>query len=445
MNRILFADDEEHLRRVADQAFKLAGLSADIYSDAIELLPNVSRDLEAVIVTDIKMPNMSGVELLKKVMEIDPTIPVILITGHGDVDLAVSCMRDGAYDFLEKPYAPGRLIDAVKRGLEKRSLIMQNRNLLARLKEQPDVKQKLTGISKLIENVRQRLQSLAPIETDVLIMGETGTGKNVAAQTLHDLSDRSDCPFVHINCAAIPRDMVEIELFGYEPGAFSSAVRTKFGKFEYARGGTVFLDEVEGLDLDVQAKLLNAVQERQITRLGANEPVDLDVRFVTASKKDLKAEAVAGRFRSDLYYRLAGAEVTMPSLADRLEDIPSIFSELVQRACYKHKRDMPDIASATFNLLIARKWPGNVRELNNVAERFVLGIDLEIMADVNSEDAINNLADQVANFERAAIVSSLITHQGKINPTYLALGISRKALYDKMQKYGLNREHFTLN
>lgn len=443
MNKILFADDEEHLRRVADQSFKLEGLSADLFCDASELLPHVSRDLQTVIVTDIKMPKMGGVELLKKVMEIDPTIPVILITGHGDVDLAVSCMRDGAYDFLEKPYAPARLIEAVKRGMEKRSLILENRSLLVRLQDQPNMKRKLTGASNQINKARKRLQSLAPLETDVLIMGETGTGKNVAAQTLHDLSARCDRPFVQINCAAIPRDMVEIELFGYEPGAFSSAVRTKYGKFEYARGGTVFLDEVEALDLDVQAKLLNAVQERQITRLGANEPVELDVRFVSASKKDLKAEVAAGRFRSDLYYRLAGAEVQLPSLSERPEDIPSIFSELVQRACHKHKRDMPDIKAATLNLLIARKWPGNVRELNNVAERFVLGIDLEIVPDAVIGNENNSLADQVANFERAAIVSSLSSYNGKINPTFQALGISRKALYDKMQKYGLNREDFS--
>lgn len=442
MSRILFADDEEHLRRVADQAFRLEGLNAHMFEDAAHLWGEVARDLDGVIVSDIRMPEMSGIELLEHVMEVDPAIPVILITGHGDVELAVQCMRKGAYDFVEKPYEPQRLIEAVRRALDKRALILENRDLKSKLNHSPDFKRTLSGNSQVMENVRRKLTTLGPLDTDVLLMGATGTGKNLVAKKLHEISPRAPYPFVHINCAAIPKDMVEIELFGYEPGAFASAVRSKYGKFEFARGGTVFLDEIEGLDLAVQAKLLSAIHERQITRLGANEPVDLDVRFITASKKDLNIEASEGRFRSDLYYRLAGAEVRLPTLDERPEDIPGIFSELVQRASLRHQRDMPHISDHIFQRLIARRWPGNVRELLNVAERFVLGLDLEIADTPMPSDAKATLSDQMAQFERAAIASSLTSHGGKINATHLALGISRKALYDKMQKYGLNRDDF---
>lgn len=442
MSIILFADDEEHLRLSAGQTFQLADLAVQLFDSAEKLLPHVTRDFDGVIVTDIRMPGMDGISLLKAAQAIDPAFPIIIITGHGDVDLAVECMRQGAYDFLEKPFDPNRLVDTVRRAMEKRRLTLENRNLRSTLGAQVGSHVQLSGTSQLIDGVRKQLTMLAGVETDVLLVGETGTGKDVAARMLHHASARSDRPFVHINCAALPVDLVEIELFGHEMGAFPSAVRSRFGKFEHARGGTVFLDEVETLPLSVQAKLLHAVQNRQITRLGSNDPIELDVRFVSAAKTDLRDAIDAGQFRADLYYRLAGAEVRLPKLDERREDIARLFAELVQVASGRVGCDAPEIPPHVFSLLAARNWPGNVRELQNVAERYVQGLDMQLSAIYQAGNADQSLADQLADHERALIAASLTAYGGRLNQTYEALGISRKALYEKMQKYGLNREDF---
>lgn len=443
MSTVLFADDEEHLRIAAGQSFQLAELNVQLFDGAEKVLDQVSRDFDGVIVTDIRMPQMDGVELLKKVQEIDGGFPVIMVTGHGDVELAVECMRLGAYDFIEKPYDPSRLVETARRALEKRHLTLENRELRSTLAAQADKGVQLSGHSQLIDEVRKQLMTLAALDTDVLLIGETGTGKDVAAQMIHGASSRNDRPFVHINCAALPADLVEIELFGHEIGAFPSAVRARFGKFEHARGGTVFLDEIETLSLEVQAKLLHAAQNRQITRLGSNDPIELDVRFIAAAKSDLRKAIEAGRFRSDLYYRLAGAEVRLPTLDQRREDIPRLFGELVARSAARHDREVPEVPENVYGLLAARQWPGNVRELQNVAERFVLGLDLELSAVYQAGRPSQSLQDQLFNHERALIAASLAAHGGRLNQTYEALGISRKALYEKMQRHGLNREDFS--
>lgn len=439
---ILFADDEDHLRIAANQVFDLAEMNARIFDGGRSLLAEVSHDLDGVVVTDIRMPDFDGLELLRGVLEIDPEFPVILVTGHGDVELAVGCMREGAYDFIEKPYEPSRLVETVKRALDKRRLTLDNRNLRQKLASGPGVSMQLSGHSPLIDDVRRRIEALAGAETDVLITGATGTGKGVAAQILHAASERADRPFVHINCAALPVDLVEIELFGHEAGAFPSAMRSRFGKLEHARGGIVFLDEVETLPLNVQAKLLHVIEDREITRLGSNDPIELDVRFIAAAKTDLKIEAQEGRFRSDLYFRLAGAEVTLPSLDERREDVPKLFVELVERSAVRHKRKAPQIPPAVLGLLASRSWPGNIRELNNVAERFVLGLDMQLATIYQTAHSGQSLSEKLADHERALIAASLASHNGSLKGTYEALGVSRKALYEKMQKYGLDREKF---
>ncbi len=245
MSTILFADDEEHLRLAAGQTFQLEELPVQLFSGAQDLLKLVNREFDGVVVTDIRMPQMDGVQLLEAVQAIDTAFPVIMVTGHGDVDLAVQCMRQGAYDFIEKPYILSRLVETVRRAMEKRRLTLENRQLRSTLAAQSSAGVQLSGHSQLIEEVRHQLLTLAALETDILLIGETGTGKDVAAKMVHEASARSDRPFVHINCAALPKDLVEIELFGHEIGAFPSAVRSRFGKFEHARGGTVFLDEIE--------------------------------------------------------------------------------------------------------------------------------------------------------------------------------------------------------
>lgn len=438
---ILFVDDEEALRHAATQALQLADFEVAAFADAQTALSHVSRDFSGIVVTDIRMPEMDGTALMSRALEIDPELPVILVTGHGDIELAVQCMRDGAYDFVEKPYAPSRLVASVRRALDKRRLTLENRALRAAVGQRDTLETRLTGRSPAIVALRQQIRAVAGTDADVLIIGETGTGKEVAARALHRASARRDGPFQHINCAALPKDLIESELFGHEAGAFAGAMRARFGKFEAARGGTVFLDEIDSLPLSLQGKLLHAVQNRTITRLGSNDPITLEIRFVAASKTDLAAEARAGRFRADLLYRLNVVTLRLAPLADRREDIPLLFAHLVSEAAARLKQPSPEISGAILSQLASRDWPGNVRELGNAADRFVLGLDLELNTAEMAQDA-QGLAERVAAHEKALIAASLAAHGGRLKDTYEALNVSRKALYEKMQRHGLSRENF---
>ncbi|MFN3172070.1 MAG: sigma-54-dependent transcriptional regulator [Hyphomicrobiales bacterium] len=440
---VLFVDDEEHLRLAVEQSLQLAELDVQCLSDGEAALAHVSRTFPGILVTDIRMDGMDGLTLMRRCLDIDPAFPVVLVTGHGDVDLAVQSMRDGAYDFLEKPFAPSRLVETVRRALDKRRLTLENRALRSQVGGRDAIEARLAGRSDVMVELRRQIRAVAAADTDVLIIGETGTGKEVAARALHRASPRSEAPFVHINCAALPAELIESELFGHEAGAFAGATRARYGKFEHARGGTVLLDEIDSLSQPMQAKLLHAIQNRQITRLGSNDPIALDVRFIAASKKDLEGEASGGRFRSDLLYRLNVVTLRMPVLAARREDIPKLFMQLVHEACTRYKRAVPDVPGGLLASLTSRPWPGNVRELRNAADRFALDLDLEIAA---SEDepvgSGSTLAEQVAAHEKNLIAGAIAAQGGNLKATYEALGISRKSLYEKMQKHGLSRQDF---
>jgi two-component system C4-dicarboxylate transport response regulator DctD len=439
---VLFVDDEEHLRIAASQSLELADLPVTCLADGEAALARISRNFPGILVTDIRMPIIDGLELMRRALEIDPEFPVILVTGHGDVDLAVQSMRDGAYDFIEKPYAPGRMVETVRRALDKRRLTIENRALRRQVGARDVIESRLTGRSPVMIGIREQIRAVAATDADVLITGATGTGKEVAARAIHRASARADKPFVHINCAALPRDLVESELFGHEAGAFPGASRARYGRFEHARGGTIFLDEIDSLDRKLQAKLLLAVQDRVVTRLGSNDPVDLDVRFIAASKRDLETAAAQGLFRSDLLYRLNVVTIRMPGLAQRREDIPKLFIHLVDEAAVRYKRTAPEVPGAILSTLAARDWPGNVRELRNAAERFALGLDLEIGSDDASDTADITLFDLMARHEKALIAAAIAANNGSLKATYEALGLSRKSLYEKMQKYGLSRSDF---
>lgn len=440
--RVLFVDDEDALRRAAAQTLELAGLSVDCFDRAEPALAAITRDVPAVVVSDIRMPGKSGVELMREALQRDCDLPVILVTGHGDVDLAVRSMRDGAYDFIEKPYDPERLVETVRRAMDKRRLTLENRTLRAELGAggADPVAAALLGGSAAMEAVRARARAIAGTDADVVIAGATGTGKEVAARAIHSTSARAERPFVSINCAALPADLVESELFGHAVAAFPGATRERYGKFEHARGGTVFLDEIDSLPAAVQAKLLHAVEDRAVTRLGSHEPVALDVRFIAASKQDLEEAVAQGRFRADLLYRLNVATLTMPPLADRREDIPLLFMSFVYRLALGRGQEAPRVPGAQLDAVSARDWPGNVRELRNAAERFVLGLDTEPVGGENSP--ARTLGERLATHERALIAASLTAHGGNLKETYQALGISRKALYEKMQRLGLDRDSF---
>ncbi|QDY70736.1 sigma-54-dependent transcriptional regulator [Qingshengfaniella alkalisoli] len=439
---VLFVDDEAHLRLAAKQTLELAGLDAQVFDGAEAALVHIARDFPGVLVTDIRMAGMDGLALMKQVLEIDPDFPVILVTGHGDVELAVQSLRAGAYDFIEKPFASERLIEAVRRALDKRRLTIENRVLRRQVGRRDAVESRLTGRSAAMDRLRAELRAIAQTDADVLIVGETGTGKEEVARALHRVSNRNEKPFLHINCAALPAELIESELFGHEAGAFPGAIRTRYGKLEHGRGGTVFLDEIDSLPMAVQGKLLDVIHTRSITPLGTSEPVELDVRFVAASKVDLEQAASQGAFRADLMYRIAVTTLRVPPLSERREDIPNLFLHLVDQAAARHKRSTPDVPAAVLAQVAARDWPGNVRELRNAADRYALGLDLNLGPQDSSETAEPSLADRMAGYEKSLISASLTAHGGSIADTYRALGVSRRTLYEKMQKHGLDRADY---
>jgi two-component system C4-dicarboxylate transport response regulator DctD len=434
---VLFIDDEEDLRRSAAQSLDLAGFKVRSLASAEAALEFVTQGFNGVVVTDIRMPAMDGMTLMGRIHEIDPDIPVILATGHGDVQLAVRAMREGAYDFIEKPFTGQHLADVTARALDRRRLVLENRLLRAAAGKRDDIEARMPGRTQAMIDLRYRLRAVAATDADVLIIGETGVGKEVAAQALHDFSARAERPFVAINCAALPDTLIESELFGHEAGAFPGAIRARYGKFEHARGGTVLLDEIGLMPIDLQAKLLRVIQDRVITRLGSNEAVPLDVRFIATSKADLEAEVAAGRFRADLLYRLNVVTLRVPSLAARREDVPLLFLQLVRETAARYRRDDVEVPPQVIDEVARRDWPGNVRELRNAAERFVLG--LGFAAEETRAAAPARLADRVFEFERSVVASLLSANGGSLKPVYEQLGISRKTLYEKMQRYGLDR------
>ena len=434
---VLFVDDEEELRNATSQTLMLADLPAMVLDKAELALAQISRGFDGVLVTDIRMPDHDGLWLMRKVLEIDPEFPVILITGHGDVNLAVQSMREGAYDFIEKPFAPSRLVSTIQRALDKRRLTIENRSLKREIGGRDKVEARLIGRSDAMVALRKEVRAIAATDADVLITGATGVGKDLTAHTLHDLSTRGPHPFVHINCAALPVDLVESELFGHEAGAFPGAMRARFGKFEFARQGTVFLDEIDSLPVTIQAKLLHAIQARQITRLGANDPVALDIRIIAAAKTDL-ADAVAhGTFRADLLYRLNVVTIHVPPLSERRDDIPSLFLNLAAQAAARYSKQVPDVPAEVLAQMATQDWPGNVRELRNAADRYVLGLDP--VATASTEVGQDTLSDRMAAHEKSLILAALTAQGGSLKQTYEALGLSRKALYEKMQKYGISK------
>ncbi|MDZ7602007.1 MAG: sigma-54 dependent transcriptional regulator [Hoeflea sp.] len=436
--RVLLVDDEPDLRAATAQALDLAGFQVVEFSAAERVVEMVSFGFPGIVLTDIRMPGMDGLTLMSRVHEIDRDIPVILITGHGDVQLAVRAMRDGAHDFVEKPFAASQLSDIVARAVDHRRLVLENRVLRAAAGQVDDLEQRLIGRSNMMIDLRRRIRTIGPSEADVLIEGATGAGKEVVARALHDLSSRSNRPLVTIDCAALPATLIESELFGHEPGAFAGALRARYGKFEHARGGTILLDDIASVPLDLQGKLVRVIEERTVTRLGANEPIDLDVRFMATARVPLQAEVQAGRFRADLLYRLNVVTLQVPPLSARREDVPLLFLRLLVEAARRHRVAAPEVPPAVISQLAARDWPGNVRELRNAADRYALGLGEGLVP----EDPPGRLAERVAEFERREIEAALAAHRGNLKPVYESLGLSRKTLWEKMQKHGLDKAQF---
>lgn len=433
--RVLLVDDDDRMRNSTAQALELAGFAVEPLASGEEALALAGPGFAGAVVSDIRMPGMDGMTLLSRLHEIDAELPVILVTGHAEVPLAVEAIRGGAYDFIEKPFVVQELATVIRRAVDHRGLVLANRRLRAVAGKRDDLEARLPGRTPVMVDLRHRLRAIGASDADALIIGPTGAGKEVAARALHDMSPRAGHPFIAINCAALPQALIESELFGHEAGAFPGALRPRYGKFEHARGGVVLLDEIGSMPLDLQAKLLRVLQERVITRLGSNDPVALNVRFIATSKTDLADLVRHGAFREDLYWRLNVAVLHVPPLSARREDIPLLFLQLVRESAARHSVPERDVPPAFLSGLAARDWPGNVRELRNLAERVVLG--LEGTETPQADGA--RLAERVAAFERSLIAGAIAAHGGRLRAVYETLGISRKTLYEKMQKYGLDR------
>ncbi len=442
--RAVFIDDDDELLRANAQTLKLHGIAVDAHASARSALPTLTRDFDGVVVSDIRMPDMDGLQLFQRLRDIDPDIPVILITGHGDIATAVQCMRDGAYDFLAKPYAADRLITAIMHAAEKRHLVLENRRLreAAFAVEADEVP--FIGATPAMQRIKQTLRHIADADVDVLVEGETGTGKEVVATALHRLSRRRHRALVAINCGALPESVIESELFGHEPGAFTGAQKKRIGRIEHASGGTLFLDEIESMPLAVQVKLLRVLESRQITPLGSNEVRNLDLRVVAATKEDLGSPAIRAKFREDLFYRLNVVTIRIPPLRERREDIPLLFAHYLGHASRRFQRDIPEMPASIKQHVMTHDWPGNVRELAHFAERVVLGV-LNTPAPPTSmaQDAAASLPDRMERFEAQLIREALQAHQGDIKATLESLGIPRKTFYDKLQRHGIDRQQYT--
>lgn len=448
MNKALtvyLVEDDAAVQLGCVQALQLADIAVAAFNDWESLLPQVHPGLPGVVVTDMRLPGADGMTVIETVNAIAPDIPVIMITGHGDVNLAVQAMRAGAYDFIPKPFSSEHLVEVVQRALEKRRLTLEVAQLRRALSIQEGLKGRLVGNSQSIQRVRALILDVANSPVDVLIRGETGTGKEVVARALHDHSQRSKAPYVALNCGGLPDTLLDSELFGHEPGAFTGAQKRRIGRIEHANGGTLFLDELESMPLGVQIKLLRVLQERTLERLGSNRTIPVDVRVVAATKDDLLARAKDGTFRADLVYRLNVVNIQLPNLRERREDIPVLLEHFMLMASSRYGRGMPKISVAHMHQLMQSEWPGNVRELRNVADALVLGVAPQWVSTSPIGDACTSdiqsmsLAQQVDLYERQLIEEALILQEGNITLTAKHLHTAKTTLVDKLKKHGLSK------
>ncbi|UZF90394.1 sigma-54-dependent transcriptional regulator [Bosea sp. NBC_00550] len=436
---VAFVDDDPDLRDANVQALRLAGFRAMALPSGQAALQRIGPDYPGIVVTDIRMPGMDGIELFRRLQALDRDIPVIMISGHADIETAVGAMNEGAYDFIAKPYAGERLVESLRRAAEKRALILENRRLRM-LAAQGEEDGALIGETAGITRLRQTIRELADVDVDVLILGETGTGKEVVASLLHRLGRRRDKPFVALNCGALPDSVIESELFGYEPGAFTGAQKRRIGRIEHSSGGTLFLDELESMPITAQVKLLRVLEMREIAPLGSNDLRRVDLRVVAATKVDLGDPAQRGDFREDLYYRLNVVTLRIPPLRERRRDIPLLFTRFLARAAEKYRREVPPLDRAVERHLVENDWPGNVRELVHFAERVALGLPDNLLP-VRKQDETEalSLPERLNAFEATLIREALQENQGDVRAALEKLRIPRKTFYDKLARHGIDR------
>jgi len=451
--KILVVDDDESLRRITQLQLQEAGYAVITASDGAEALRRIAEDRPALVITDLKMPGMSGLELLKTLRGDYPELPVVMITAHGTVQTAVAAMKEGAFDYITKPIDYEELVLVVDRALERQGLIEEVQHLRAAIEEKYGF-DKIIGRSQALLRVLNLASRVAMSDSIVLIQGETGTGKELLAKAIYQNSRRKHKPFVTINCGAIPRELLESELFGYTKGAFTGAMTSKKGKIELADGGTLFLDEIGELPLELQVKLLRLLQQGELEKVGAAAPAVVDVRVIAATHRNLLAMVEDGLFREDLYYRLAVVPLTLPPLRERVEDIPELVQHLFQKMRQKHGMEHLKLPPRLLPHFCSYRWPGNVRELENVIERLVV---LSAGDEIRLDDLPETLQTEPPALEtiRLDLPPHGISLEGvekellqralekcNWNQTQAAayLDISRRTLIYRMEKYGLRKE-----
>ena len=434
---IFFVDDDASLRAANVQTLDLAGLAVEAFADAASVLPHIARDFPGIVVTDIRMPGMDGLELRAAIHAIDPDIPVVLITGHADVTMAVRALHDGAFDFLAKPFAADHLVGVVRRALAHRALILDNRRLSAAAAA---IDSPLIGESPAMERLRETIAQLAQADIDVLVEGETGTGKELVAHMLHRQSRRSAASLVAVNCAALPHELAEAELFGSDLVDRASGKLGQAGRIRSAHRGTLFLDEIDTMHPVVQAKLLRVIEEREVQPVGASAPEPVDLRVVAATKTDLMDAVRAGDFREDLYYRLHVVKLRIPPLRERRSDIPQTFAYFLDEAAAKMGAEGFRIDDAVRRHLVEHDWPGNVRELKNFAYSVVLDLPSDPGRSALAPDM--SLAERMARFEATILRDTLAAAKGDIAAAMAMLGVPRKTLYDKLARHRINPKDF---
>ncbi len=451
MEKILIIDDDLTICDSIKMILEYENYSVDTANSAAEGLNKLRDNTYHTILLDIKMPEMDGLEAITKIREMDETISVIMISAHASIGNAVEATKKGAYDFIEKPIDRDKLLITIRNAVKQTELLRKNKQL----KEKVESKYEIIGESQAIKNIIETIRKVAPTNSRVLITGENGTGKELIAQAVYRYSNRSNKPFVEVNCAAIPNELIESELFGHEKGAFTGATSQRIGKFEQANGGTLFLDEIGDMSLNAQAKVLRSIEEGAIERVGGKNKIPVDVRIIAATNKNLLKEIAEGRFREDLFHRLSVIVINVPPLRERREDIPLLIEHFAQKICEENKFSYKKFTDDAMEYLKGLEWKGNVRELKNFVERLIIMNSKSVydLSDVREQlifyskpndseidFSVNSFQEFKEQMEKIFILKKLQEFNWNISKTAEAIGIQRSHLYNKIKKYGIGKE-----
>lgn len=450
MEKILIIDDDQKICDSVKMILEYEGYSVDYANDAAIGLEKIKLDNFRTVLLDIKMPGMDGLEAITKIKELDNTISIVMISAHASLGNAVEATKKGAYDFIEKPIDRDKLIITVRNAVNQSNLLLKNKQL----SEKIESKYEIVGESKAIKKVLETIEKIAPTNSRVLITGENGTGKELVARAIYKLSNRSNKPFVEVNCAAIPNELIESELFGHEKGAFTGASSQRIGKFEQANGGTLFLDEIGDMSLNAQAKVLRSIEEGVIERVGGKNKIPVDVRIIAATNKNLIKEIEEGKFREDLFHRLSVIVINIPPLRERREDIPLLIEHFTKKICDENKFPLKKFSDEAIDYLKYLDWKGNVRELRNFIERIIImnpnpiytleDVKKHLFSYSTKENEIDfnieNFQEFKDQIEKIFLLKKLKQYNWNISKTAEAIGIQRSHLYNKIKKYKLDKE-----